>query len=236
MKDFKNWLLETVNIRVKDYDDLQEINNLDDISNSINNGVIRPLFDKISPEIQAKISKRVPAYQLITPDGDYYLNPKNSVLNFYSGDWPPDILQKAIHGIKYYLDNYKVKYGEFKTDQSKLFGGEVIRIPILGMSFNKNNLGELNIANEMSTIIFNDILNFPIEQKEFDARDIIIKIDNLSDFQINNNTQEPYMIQKGQASTYHGGVDEERIKRILNRLKEVANWAIANHYDTIYMT
>src|SRR5690606_37162048 len=149
MKSFKEWyeLRESMSVYTQDRDFQSDIRDLDDIANVLINKLIYPLWNKLSEEQKQDIIKgESNSHGFIVPDGDYYLDPKHQVLNFYTKGWPENILSNITQGIKYYLDEMGIKYGEFKTEQSGMYRSPVIRIPILQFSATKNIPPNLNMS------------------------------------------------------------------------------------------
>ena len=60
------------------------------------------------------------------------------------------------------------------------------------------------------------------------------KSQNVDDFNIKQSIKAPSVEQKpGKAKFVDGGVDEQRIRRNLDALHKLAQWAMDNKYDTI---
>ena len=119
---------------------------------------------------------------ILAPDGSHYTEGKD-IINFYTGGWSPQNVQKILAGIKYYLDEKKIKYGPFAKDMSKMFSNvPVIRIPIISWKPTENIPPAVNLSNFNANLIFGDILKYPEKDGgylDINPRDLIIKIDNL---------------------------------------------------------
>lgn len=149
MKYFNEWmsLRESMSVYVDGHDHQNDINDLDDIANQIKKKVLYPAWDKLTPEDQENVKKGGSAqHSMITPDGDYYGDGK-LLINFYSAGWPEQMLPNIINGIKYFLDEMKVKYGPFETNQSGMYNSPVVRIPILQFNATENSPPLLNLSN-----------------------------------------------------------------------------------------
>jgi len=240
MVNFKKWLLsETMSVYVQGYDHQEDVHNLDNITDQIRNKLIYPLFEKLDKSQQDEIIKGGSySHQMIAPDGDYYSNPKNQVINLYLEGWSPEVAKNLISGVKYYLDEMKVKYGPFKEDTSGLFGGRVVRIPIL--QFDQSASPPLfNLSNENARIIFGDLLKFPRDESSggysnISVADLYRKIEELEREHISIHSQDSYEVKtKGGALFSHHGMSTEDIMRRLEEIKKVAKWALENHYDQI---
>jgi hypothetical protein len=228
MKNFLEWLtlMETVSVYVKDYNSGEKLNNLYDLSWWLTKRLQKiPAFNQATnPEV-------------LTIDGIDVHAPTGR-LNFYTAGIPKDAISKILAGIKYYLDELKVKYGPFQTDKSKLFKTEVIRIPIFHLP-TQQKAGELppefNITNDSADYLFKGILGYSTleELESINVRDLLQRIQNLPEYSIKPIPPSDQKGEKG-ARVINFGLDEERIKRYLETLEKLAMWAINHGYD--YLT
>lgn len=216
--DFYEWLLtETISIHIVGYQPNDLPQNITDLSY-----YLALNMDKV-PEF--KQGQR-PFYEKITIDG-LDVDAPSGVINFYHHGMTA--LPKLISGIKYYLDELKVKYGEFKNDTSRMFQEPVIRIPILQIPISKKPLTDANMANQVAYHIFRDLFNMREIPQTMSARDLLIKIDSLNDFQIKN-----AVVPASQDKNHFDmGIDEERIRRKLAELRTICQFAIDNDYDEL---
>ncbi len=197
--------------------------------------VFYPIWEKISPEDRQKMRSIGPHDGMyITPDGAYYDNSKNLVINFYTGNMPEDALSKAIEGIHYYLKEMNVKYGPFKNEKSAMYGASVIRIPVLQIQTTKNVPSQLNLSNSNAFLIFHDVLGY--EESEFydiPVTDILFKIGNLPDYAPELHQRDPYSTKGKGAMMHYGGLAADGIKDRLAQIKNIALWAQQNGYDKL---
>lgn len=241
MNSFKDWLqIESMSVYVQGYDYQDDINDLDDVANSLKRKVLYPAWEKLSKEQQEMVEKGGSGqHSMIVPDGDYYADSKNQVINFYTAGWPHDMVPGLIQGIKYYLDEMRIKYGQFKIDDSGMFDSEVVRIPVLQYSTSKNSPALLNLSNDNAMVIFRDLLKFPEESGGFvdiSPADLYRKIETLEKDMIDIHARDPYSSQqKGGATYISGGLSSEGIASRLEQLKQIAKWALDNHYDQMYV-
>lgn len=241
MSRFKEWLHlnESMSVYVQGHDYQSDIHDLDDVANSLKKKVLYPAWDKLSEEQQEKVRKGGSTqHEMIVPDGDYYGDGKK-LINFYTAGWPKEMVSGLVQGVKYFLDEMKIKYGPFKTDKSGMFDSEVVRIPILQFGTSKNSPALLNLSNANATLIFGDLLKFPQEESGFtniSPADLYRKIEELEKDMVDVHARDPYSSQKqGGAAFFSGGLSSEQITSRLEQIKQVAKWALDNHYDQMYV-
>lgn len=228
MRNFLDWMQmnETVSVYVADYNPGEKVHNLYDLSWYL-----------------IKRLQKIPAFQqgtnqdVLAPDG-LDMHTTSGRLNFYTAGIPSNAVPTILKGIKYYLDELKVKYGPFTPEKSNMFKTEVIRIPILHLPQEKkaNELPpEFNISNDNANHLFREILGYPQEDdlSRINARDLLYRIQNLPDYAIKPRETSDERGEKG-PRVINFGLDEDRIKRYLETLAKIATWAIKNHYD--YLT
>lgn len=240
MISFNEWmnLCEGMSIYVKDHDYGSQVVNIEDIASQLKRFVFYPIWNSIPPEEQAAVKKGGSGtHDTISPDGSFYTD-GTQVLNVYTAGWSPQSIQKMIQGIKYYLDEMKVKYGQFKNEKSQMFKTDVIRIPILQFRKTQNPPPEMHLSNATARMIFQDILGINDDgdgsSYEISAADLLMKIGTAQSTAFLH-TQEPEVSQEpGHAMMISGGMDEEGLKHRLNILEKIAQWAISNGYTTIY--
>lgn len=240
MDNFKNWLSlnEGMSIYVADRDYRNDLNNIDDLAEYLKRKVYYPLENKLSKEQINKLRTGGSAgHGIIAPDGSYY-HGEDQVINFYTSgleEFVPTILK----GIKYYLDELKVKYGQFKEEKSNMFKSNVIRIPILQFNTSKNTPPLMNLSNQNAFELFGNILKFKFDNENGTFDDIPVgelyrRIEGLEQDQIQLHARDPYTTKYDKGATFHyGGQNEEDIKRKLEQIKKIAKWAMDNHYDKI---
>jgi hypothetical protein len=243
MQRFREWfyLNESMNVYVQGHDYHNDINDLSDLAEIVKRKVLDPAWTKLTPEQQEAVRKGgSSSHFMITPDGDYYSNTKNQTLNFYTTGWE-SILPNLIAGIKYFLDEMKVKYGPFRNEKSGMFGGNVVRIPILQFATTKNSPPMINLSNTNARLIFGELLGFPGNESGFSnisPADLYRKIEMLEKEQIDIHARDTYTQQnknnKGPV-IHHMGLSSEDIAQRLEPIKAIAKWALENHFDSIYV-
>lgn len=222
--EFKEWLNESVTVQVADYNEEQPPKDIADLGYVMKNKLHRaiPEFNKgTNPE-------------RFTIDG-FDVSAQQGIMNFYSAGIPDEAIPKILKAIKYFLGEFGVKFGEFKEDKSKLFTGEkVYRIPVQITQHPKNPPPEVNMANATAQLIFNKLLNLPSSQTTINARDLLFRLSTLTDFNLQNAVQKPSMSQQpGKAQFIDFGIDESRIRKHIEGLRQLAQWCVDNHYDTL---
>ncbi len=237
MKSFLEWvrnLNESVSIYVHGHDYNTNINDLDDLSRHLQRKLIDPFWNKLTPEQQKNV---IPHYEMLTPDGSYYTK-GYEILNFYTKGLDEKLISTLIRGIKYYLDELKVKYGPFKTEKSGMYESDVVRIPILKWEKTKNNPPLLNLSNDNARVIFIDLLGLSRSNEGYfsiSPTDLYRKIEELDKEKIDIHAREPFSSKSKGVNFYSGGLSSNDILQRLEQLKKIAKWAMNNHYDEIYV-
>jgi hypothetical protein len=227
-----------MSIYVSGHEYHDDINDLDDLANQLKRKVLYPAFEKLSPEQQKDVQTGGSGqHQMLTPDGSYY-STREEVLNLYTAGWGK-MIPNLVKGIKYFMDELGVKYGEFKVEKSGMFGSEVIRIPILQWAKSKNTPPLLNMANANAHLIFGELLGFPGEEggySDISPADLYRKIEELEKHQLDIHARDAYTAQhKSGPTMFHGGLSSEDISSRLEQIKKIAKWALDNHYDQLYV-
>lgn len=241
MKTFIEWLQqinESMSIYVSGHDYHGDINDIDDLAEQLKRKVLYAAFDKLPPEQQKMVRDGGSMHHgMLTPDGSYYSN-QEEVLNFYTAGWG-EMIPRLVQGIKYYLDELGVKYGEFKVEKSGMFGSEVMRIPILQWAKSKNTPPLLNMANANARLIFGELLGFPGDEggySDISPADLYRKIEELEKHQLDIHARDAYTAKpKNGPTMIHGGLSSGDISSRLEQIKQIAKWALDNHYDQIYV-
>ena len=227
----------SMNVYVQDYDDSENVRDLDDLANHLKRQILYPMWEKLTPEQQQAVEQGGSGqHSMIVPDGSYYSG-GDTVLSFYAAGWPdPD---RILQGIKYHLDEKKVKYGPFQKEKSGMFDSEVYRIPILRSPSPGDVPPQINMSNQTARVIFGDLLNFQRTDNGFfniNPRDLLVKIDNLPDYSVGIHQQDPRSSQRlGGPMVHDGGVSDEQIQRHLAALRQIAQWAIKKGYNELYV-
>lgn len=238
MRGFNEWLKnrvlsESMNLYVADFDYGSNVQSVEDIANALVSKVLWPVLQKMQGQ-----KLPVAPYDMISPDGSFYEH-GHQIINFYTGGLSPEDEQKILQGIQYYLKEMGVKYGAFKKEKSGMKASDVIRIPVASFEKTANAPMELNLSNANARVIFGDVLNFQGDESGYpniSPADLLMKIDNLPDFSIGLHQRDPYSQQsKGGPQMYYGGLSEDAIRQRLDIIRKIAQWAIQNHYDRLFV-
>ena len=97
-----------------------------------------------------------------------------------------------------------------------------------------NEPPQVNLSNRNMYHLMTEMMNFELN-RPIDAWKVIQRVEQtvpLADkYQIENEISQ----EEGKAQFFGYGIDTEYIKRTLNRIKEVAEWAIDNGYQQLYI-
>lgn len=243
MKTFKEWmnLTEGMSVMISGYNSNDNIKDFESIAEFIKGKVINPLWYQLTEEEKAAVRKGGSLHHgILAPDGSYYGRDGKEILNLYTGGWPDEQLNKMVKGVKYYLDEMKIKYSPFITDRSKMFDGDpVIRIPILSWKPTQDAPPSLDMNNSNTHLIFSDVLGYKGEEGGYfnlSPADLVVKIDNIENGKLQIHARDPYVSKRNNGpEMIHGGIDSSGIERRLEVIKQIAQWAMKNHYDNIYV-
>lgn len=239
MRTFLEWmkLSESMSVYVQGHDYQSEVRDLDDVADQIKAKVVYPMWSRITPEEQDAVKKGgSTSHQTIVTDGSY-ISDGNLVINFYTAGWSDESIKRITDGIKYFLDEMKVKYGPFKQERSGMYKSNVIRIPVLKFDTTKNTPPLMNLANANAYLIFKELLGLEGDGSSFQVSpsDLLMRI-AVAENKIDLAVRAPEVEREpGKATIYSGGYDAEQIADRLKTLEQIAQWAIDNHYDSIYV-
>lgn len=231
MRNFLEWveLNEGMSVMVADYNYSDDIKSIEDVCYKLMTKLIFPMINS------GKLKTSTPhIHDIITPDGDYYSS-GSEVINFYTHDFDEQSINAIMSGIKYYLDEMHIKYGQFKKERSGMHNSEVFRIPVLSLKKTNNNAPSLDLSNTNAILIFRELLGYPGEHSFIiNAKELYNKILSLTDDQIKIHVRDMYSSQRpGSALHISYGLSFGDIKLRLEEIKKIALWAINNEFDTI---
>lgn len=226
---FKQWLNESVSVRVQDYHEDNLPKDLDELANAVRIKISGlPGFNQASNS------------EILAPDG-LDVGSVAGKLNFYTQGIPEDNISKIMSAIKFYLKELGAEFGLPQQAVSNMFQGQpVIRIPVSIQPSKQNRPPEVNMANGVAEVIFNKVLNMTgvnLNMYSISARDLLIKLENVPQFTIRQSIVKPNTSQEpGKAKFIDFGIDEQRIQRHLEALIQLCRWAIENGYDTLSLS
>lgn len=233
--EFYNIINESMDVRIKDADYKNRLDNILNVCVYLENKLYN-IINSFTPEQKEYYDKNRVA-ELISPDGDGAFKTKG-IINFYLRPIPPDLINKFIQAIKYYLQEVNIKYAQFYEEDSNSWkNSRVVRIPILEIPKEDAGPPELNLSNINAHLIFNDVLGFKgVDNYHYviSARDLLIKIDNLPDFVSDINARSNNITKGSSGATFMDfGYSGDQIRQRLQKIRQIAIWAIENNYDTI---
>lgn len=215
------------------------VNDLLGLSNSIlYSKELSDYIDKIlSSSEKEEWMKSRPTYDFLTPDGKDF-DKQEGILNFYTGGLSSENVQKLLKFLKYYISEYNGEViGEIREDNSKIYKSKVFRIPVR-IKEKISNPPELNISNMNARTILSDVLNYPDDTIEYyeplNARDLLMKIESVEEnlFHLQKASRE----DKAEDNVFIKGLSTERIKTLLAKLKEIAEYALNNNYTFVSLS
>ena len=229
MKKFTEWLSnlnESVTFKVDNIEPNQIKEDLHSLSWKLA-FQIRKMF--IKEFEQTFESSKLDAYELITPDGDYYGPDRKEEINYYAGFFPEESRKKILDAILYLLPEFNIKLnGTVKEDQSKTYKKIMYRIPVITIP-NKNPAPELNMASGNARELLN-MLNINGDLcGSISVHELNMKLNGLTDFHKNMAMTAPQV--KSNFISY--GLRIEQIERYISILEQMVQWALKNNYDTI---
>jgi hypothetical protein len=238
IKSFYEWtsLNESMNVYVQDYDFSNDVADTFELANWLQKNTVYKLWDDLTDEQQQTVQQKNMPSQIITTDGQ-----DDNVLNFYTAGWPETLKQEIIKQVKALLDQKGIKYGPFKEEKSGMLDSNVVRMPILQMKATENAPPDINMANANAMLIFRDLLGFKGDEGGFSdigAYELLTAVDRIkkNPHLMDIHARDPYQSQTpGGPQMYHGGLDKDSIARRLDQIGQIAQWAISNGYQKLYV-
>jgi len=206
------------------------------ISNSIMYSPQLSNYLKNLPEEEREYFKENHLTELVTPDtSSSKYNAPIGHINIYLRGLNPNRIKEYNQLIQNILKTLKLEFDEPKIDISNMYDSKVLRINITRNPHAYHQLDippELNLANENASRIFNGILKTPME--DINAAQLISRINSIT--------------RKDKIEFEHEGLEEqtpsgmkiieppksmEYYDQRLERIKEIAQWALDHGYKTI---
>jgi hypothetical protein len=186
----KGMLTESMDVHIKGCENqfARKLNTLDGLANHLLNKSAFPFLQNLPPDQKAYYEKnRVPPYEMITPDGDYWGGEQTGtgVINFYTAGLMTQTIRKILLELNRECKRLGVSLGKMKQEPSGVYKSQVIRIPVV-----KNDVKplhrppELNMANRNAFHIFKNVLQFEPDDENgssfsFSTQDVIERIQAL---------------------------------------------------------
>ena len=177
--------------------------------------------------------------EFITPDG-FNAFETTGTINVYLAGLP----EKLYPILKDYLSKILTKEGinfniKETLDDSGMFGSKVMRINIVdnpNAHQIKDTPPELNMANENARLVLEKILGYDLSNYsiEIPAFELIYKIDGITN-EVLEQKERGWSRDwgQGQVQMISGGYYADQIRRTLNIMKEIAEWAISHGYKRV---
>jgi len=237
----KIYKLASINVTVADFEPPMSRETIYDLSNYLSNFIRykTDFINQLTDFEKAYWNKNgVAGSDFITIDGLDMDSPVGTI-NVYLASLPErmqSILQKYLSNI---LSNEGFKFHLKGIDDSKMFKSKVMRIQIDHNPFTNQKTDlppELNMANMNAEIVLGKILGYDLSEGhlEIPVFDITNKLNNVTDQSIEQNervTNRDWA--PGKVQIISPGYSKDKIKYILNKLKEIAQWAINHDYKRL---
>lgn len=192
-------------------------------------------------EYQNWMKDRSRYYDIITLDGGIDTYAKEGIINFYVFSLPEKAQLKVVELIKYYLEEYNAELtGEIYKNNSQVYQSQVYRFPVQIADKKFANSPEINLSNQNARVILYDVLQYPNVCDEdgcdlvgrLNARDLLMRIEMVEDD--DDKLQSSVRNTQQDNNIFRFGLSLSRIKDILSRLKEIAQYAIDEQETYIY--
>lgn len=184
-------------------------------------------YDILSKELSRDdlIKVRESGYSF-APDGMSAFDPTGTI-NFYLGAFPEELIKKTVGYIKYILSEKDIKVGSTSRE-----GDRVIRINVVSNDFKDESHPHLNLSNGNAEDVFKDIIGYDSTDDYMNAVDLLMKVQSarkkvLSKPEKTTGTRDGNMFGQSYGQDYYN--------KVLDRVEEVAQWAVDNGYQTLYL-
>jgi hypothetical protein len=222
---------------------VNKINNIDNLGTALLYGDRDIKGSSITEFIKSNLSeqefeewKNTRFYEFIMKDGSEFEATKGNI-NFYTVGFPEKIIPKVISFIKYFIGeyNFKLTAEPYKERSNLIKKSDVIRFPVQIVTNKKSeNIPEVNLSNRNASIILINILQYPesvLEDHQINSREFLMKIENIEDDERKLKSSVIKDVVNDRLTVL--GLSEERVKQILFDLKNLAQYAINNHFTYI---
>lgn len=200
---------EGMSISVKGHNYHEDITSIGNLCWWLSEKVQLPIMKQMTPEEKSTIKS-----EIIVADGLDY-DKQSGIISVYIGNFPEKWVPNLIGGIRYFLKNKNITTGTWKTDTSKMYNVDTIRIPIEDISHvTKNPAPSVSMSYGTANAVFN-LLDCP-EYKEYGIN-------------ISVNTLLRKIHQFYDNDQYAG----EHNLHYINQLNNMCDWAQNNGFDTI---
>jgi hypothetical protein len=223
--------IASMDLYIEGYQQPEEMNNILDASFNLK----RKLLYEVLTEKELQLySKEGAPYDVLDIDGDSQFDATQGILNFYSYQYPEHKLNAALNALKYFAKEINSEVTKITGPERQGQKNEVYRIYIkMTPQQNKDEPPRINMANANAYKLFQGILNFNVDEP-MDAWQIIARIDRIFQAQLEEFETETTTEKGEQGATYvNMGTSMEYMKRRLEEIKQVAQWAVNNNYQKL---
>lgn len=191
--------------------------------------------------------------EVFSPDGNDAFEP-NGTLNMYIKGFTDEMLQKVLSEVQPYLDQIDADItGPSAPEQSGMMRSQVMRWVINNNKSAASDIPQVNMSNGNMRKIIRDVLGYEDfdYSGEFKPSELLLRINNLTDANVQSGIREPYdsadepvdpyeqalrQQQGGSgvgARVINSGLSDSDIRRRLDQVAQLAQWAVDNGYDEI---
>jgi len=219
-----------MDVRVVDAPYQHKQEDLLDLSHVLFHKVFDKAWERWTPEQQKYWRAGFGNLETLSPDGNDHFK-ETGTLNLYMRPIHPELRPKVLEGIKYFLKDLGAEFGPFREEKGTDGDVRVVRIPILKMPATQQQPPSLNLSNANAYDIFSGLLNYKSDDHYYKipVRDLLMKIDMLSQHQ----TQSAERPTSQDGNFIDMGLSQQQIDVRLGKIREIAKWAMDNHYDYI---
>lgn len=205
--------------------------------------VVYPLIEKLSVSDREYFDEHR-VMDILTSDGSDF-DKSVGTMNFYIAGLKEDVIKKILEGIKYFSEEYNIELGHFRgPEQSRAWGGDggvsskssrVIRIPIIKNFNDVKYIPEVQLSNTSAYLVFGRLLQLPNFEEGYriSAVDLSNAVKRVED-KIRQDDEFLYRFSNpvsvdnsgGGATIITGGRDPDYFIDVLNRIKELVDYAI----------
>ncbi len=261
LEDYDKVLLkEGMTLYVKGLDLGKKLQTIHEISWELMGRVFK--FIQTLPQDQQQYFQKNKMPEVLTIDG-YDPDPPTGVLNLYTAGLTTQALRGAMKVVFDGLKELGITYGKVKTEPSRMFKSQVIRIPILKNPHAGAYKGppELDFSNTNAYQIFHNVLQYPGEHEfEMKASELMERIESLAHDKgwIDKNKINPTdsargdkpfddpdienphfdivnQLGAGGARMIGGGLSGDDIRMRLGLIWNFAKWAVDHGYQDLYV-
>jgi hypothetical protein len=228
--------LASVNVSVKDFNYPEELYDLGSVTYKLMQTLWTQLQSILNgAEFNYFSDNRIGEY--IAPDGEDFFKPTGTI-NLYLSGLPKEKLPNIIAALKFLMKEINIEPGAVSgIENSGAYSSQVVRIEAVKNDNKETQDGppEINMSNSNASEVLG-ALNYRMEDGSIciDAWEIIRRIDNTIPQTIDEYVRPPTDEKsEGGARVIDMGTNAEYIKEKMDRIKDIAQWAVDNNYRQI---